>query len=113
MENRSYPKYRTSKDFQIKFAPQVGVMSCSYIHLVKTFGQPSLSADNSDTFEGTEQCAWLIQFESGDLVSISEERGFGDREHDYRHSQTWKVNTHSPRVYEWIKQAIRDSNPNG
>jgi hypothetical protein len=110
---KSYPKYRTSKELQMKFAPQVAVMSCGYNHIARTFGQPTLSAGNNDTFEGTEQCAWLIQFESGDTISIAEERGFGDREHDYTHTKTWKVNTRSQRAYEWVKQAIRDANPNG
>jgi hypothetical protein len=110
---KNYPKFRTNKEIQMKFAPQVAVMSCGYNHIVNTFGQPTFSSNNNDTFEGTEQCSWLIQFETGDTVSIAEERGFGDREHDYRNTTTWKVNTRSVNAYEWVKQAIRDSNPNG
>jgi hypothetical protein len=113
MSDRKYPRFRTTKNLELKFSPQVGVMSCSYEHIVRTFGQPSLSADNNDQFDGTEQCAWIIQFESGESASIAEERGFGDRDHDYKKSTTWKVNTRTPRVYDWIKEAIRDANPNG
>jgi hypothetical protein len=113
MSDRQYPKFRTSKDIQMKFVPQVGVMSCEYRHIVNTFGQPTFSSDNNDTFEGTEQCVWHIQFETGETISVSEERGFGDREHDYKKSKSWRVNTHSKNAYEWVKQAIRDANPNG
>lgn len=110
---KSYPAYRTNKNIDNRFAPQLGVIQCAYNHLVRTFGQPTLSADNNDTFDGTEQCAWLIEFENGNMVTVSEEKGFGDREHDYKKSDTWKINSRSPHTYEWIKQAIRDSNPNG
>lgn len=112
-EEKQYPRYRNSKELELRFTPQIGIMECEYRHLISAFGQPTFSADNNDTFEGTEQCSWQIQFESGDLVLISEERGFGDRDHDYKKSTTWKVNSHSQRAYEWIKQAIRDANPNG
>lgn len=110
---KEYPRYRTSKDLNLKFTPQISVMECAFRHIVKAFGQPTFSTDNNDQFEGTEQCAWQIEFETGDLVLISEERGFGDREHDYRSSKTWKVNTHSQRAYGWVKEIIRDANPNG
>lgn len=113
MATKEYPRYRTSKELEIRFAPQVGVMSCGYNHLVRTFGQPTFSSGNNDTFEGTEQCAWHVQFENGDLVRIAEERGFGDREHDYTQSKAWRVNTHAPRAYAWVKEAIRDANPKG
>lgn len=109
--DRKYPKFRTNKDLDVRFAPQVGVMSCGYNHIVNTFGQPNLSAGNNDTFEGTEQCAWIVEFETGESARIAEERGFGDREHDYTNSKTWKVNTRSSRTYDWIKEAIRDANP--
>lgn len=110
---RNYPKFRNTREAENRFAPQVGVMECGYHHLVRTFGQPTFSAENNDTFEGTEQCSWQIQFENGDVVTISEERGFGDREHDVKNTKKWKVNTRTPRSYDWIKEAIRDSNPNG
>ena len=113
MATKNYPRHRTSKELEIRFAPQVAVMACGYEHLVRTFGQPTFSVGNNDTFEGTEQCAWHIQFESGETVRIAEERGFGDREHDYMRSKSWRVNTHVPRAYEWIKEAIRDANPKG
>lgn len=113
MSTKKYPRYRTSRDLEIKFAPQVSVLACGYNHLVRTFGQPTFSAGNNDTFEGTEQCAWHIQFESGETVRIAEERGFGDREHDFTRSKSWRVNSHSPVAYAWIKDAIRDANPNG
>ncbi len=110
---KQYPRYRNSKDLDLRFTPQISVMDCAYRHIVNAFGQPTFSSDNNDTFEGTEQCSWQIQFETGELVLISEERGFGDREHDYKTSKSWKVNTHSKNAYEWVKQAIRDANPNG
>ncbi len=112
-QEKQYPRYRTSKDLDLRFTPQISVMDCAYRHIVNAFGQPTFSSDNNDTFEGTEQCSWQIQFETGELVLISEERGFGDREHDYKTSKSWKVNTHSKNAYEWVKQAIRDANPNG
>ena len=112
-QEKQYPRYRNSKDLDLRFTPQISVMDCAYRHIVNAFGQPTFSSDNNDTFEGTEQCSWQIQFETGELVLISEERGFGDREHDYKTSKSWKVNTHSKNAYEWVKQAIRDANPNG
>lgn len=113
MENKPYPMFRTSKDIDIRFAPQVGIMSCGYGHLVRAFGQPTFSIENNDIFEGTEQCAWNIQFENGLAVSIAEERGFGLSEQHYERSTKWKVNSRDERVYEWVKQIIRDANPNG
>jgi hypothetical protein len=110
---KSFPKYRTSKELDLRFAPQVAVMECGYHHIVRTFGQPTFSASNNDSFEGTEQCSWYIQFETGDQVSIAEERGFGDRDHDVTKTTTWKINTRSSNTYEWVKQAIRSANPNG
>ena len=109
---KEYPRYRTSKDLNLKFTPQISVMECAFRHIVKAFGQPTFSTDNNDQFEGTEQCAWHIQFENGNTAVIAEERGFGDREHDVKATKTWKVNSHSPHIFEWIKQIIRDSNPN-
>lgn len=113
MSNRKYPKFRSNKELELRFAPQVAIMECGYNHIVRTFGQPTFSAGNNDVFDGTEQCAWQIQFETGEVVRIAEERGFGDKEHDYTQSTRWKVNSASTRAYEWIKQAIRDSNPRG
>ena len=40
MSQKSYPMFRTSRDIEIRFAPQIGVMSCGYNHLVRAFGQP-------------------------------------------------------------------------
>lgn len=113
MENRKYPKYRTTKNLDLKFSPQIAVMECGYNHIVRTFGQPTFSANNNDTFDGTEQCAWVVQFETGEVVRVAEERGFGDKEHDYTKSTRWKVNSATTRAYEWLKEAIRDANPNG
>lgn len=113
MSDRRYPKFRNTKEIEVRFSPQIAVMECGYNHIVKTFGQPTFSSGNNDVFEGTEQCAWQIQFETGEVVRIAEERGFGDREHDYTESKRWKVNSGTTRAYEWIKEAIRDANPNG
>jgi hypothetical protein len=113
MENKQYPKYRTSKELHFKFTPQLAVMQCSYSHIVNAFGQPTFSSGNNDNFDGTEQCAWHIQFETGQTIKIAEERGFGDRDHDYTKSNTWKINTLQSIAYEWVKQAIRDANPRG
>ena len=113
MSERQYPKFRTSKNIEMKFVPQVGVMSCEYRHILNTFGQPTFSSDNNDTFEGTEQCAWNIQFQNGSAVVIAENRGFGSSDSHYEKSTSWKVNSRDTNTYTWIKEAIRDSNPNG
>lgn len=113
MTEKNYPKFRSIRELELRFAPQIAIMECGYHHLTRTFGQPTFSAANNDTFEGTEQCAWQIQFESGEVVRIAEERGFGDREHNPMQTTRWKVNSASSRGYDWIKEAIRDANPNG
>ncbi len=108
----NYPKHRTSKDIEVKMAPQIGVMECEYRHLVRAFGNPNLSTDFGDDFDGVEKCAWHIQFEGGQVARISDVRPFGMHEIDYRTVKEWRVNTHQPQVYEWIKERIRDANPN-
>lgn len=113
MSEKNYPPFRMSKEIDIRFAPQVGIMNCGYQHLVRTFGQPTFSTENNDTFEGTEQCAWHIQFQNGSTVVISENRGFGASESPFHQSTSWKVNTRDTTAYNWIKEAIRDANPNG
>jgi len=113
MSEKKYPPFRTSKEIDVRFAPQLGIISCGYHHLVRTFGQPTFSADNNDTFEGTEQCAWNIQFQNGSGVVISENRGFGISDSHYEKSKSWKVNSRDTNTYTWIKEAIRDANPNG
>lgn len=113
MNDRAYPMFRLSRDIDIRFLPQIGIMSCGYKHLVRAFGQPTFSIENNDTFEGTEQCAWNIQFENGLTATIAEERGFGKSEQHYERCTSWKVNGRDNRTYEWIKEIIRDSNPNG
>lgn len=113
MENKSYPRYRTGKSIEIKMTPQIGSMECGYHHLVRTFGQPTFSSEAGDEFDGVEKVAWHIQFESGELVRISDIREFGALENDQNKMKVWRVNTHSQDAYNWIKQAIRDSNPNG
>lgn len=112
MSEQTYPKYRLSKDIEIRFAPRQTVISCTYNQLVRSFGRPNLSVDNNDSFDGTEQCAWHIQFESGDAVILAEHRPFGETERHYEASREWKINTRSTRAVEWVKQIIRDSNPN-
>lgn len=107
----TYPKFRSNKNVLVKFAPNVGTLACTYNQVVRAFGQPSLSIDNNDTFDGTEQCCWLVQFETGETVSISENRAFGNTEAHYNNSHEWKINTRSVRTYEWIKSIIRDANP--
>lgn len=109
---KNYPRFRTSRELDVRFAPQLGIMQCGYNHIVRAFGQPTFSVENNDTFEGTEQCAWHIEFENGNTAVIAEERGFGDRDHNVKDTTAWKVNSRSPHMYEWIKQIIRDSNPN-
>ena len=106
-----YPKYRVGKDIQIKLAPQVGVMSCDFKHLTRTFGNPLFSTDYGDDFDGVEKCAWHIQFQTGDVARICDVRPFGSNDLDYKAVQEWRVNSHNPVVYEWIKQIIRDANP--
>jgi hypothetical protein len=110
---KSYPAYRTGKNIQIKMAQQMGIIECNFNHLLRTFGRPNYNRDNGDEFDGLEWCAWHIQFESGELVRITDSRQFGNMENDYTKCNQWKVNTRSEKAYEWIKQAIRDSNPNG
>jgi hypothetical protein len=34
-------------------------------------------------------------------------------EMDIRTVKEWKVNAHDEKVYEWIKEKIRDANPMG
>lgn len=108
----NYPKHRMGKDIIIKLAPQVGVMNCKYRHLVKSFGNPTFSIDNGDEFDGIEKIAWHIEFESGEVARISDVRPFGRNELDYRDVDEWRVNAHSDKVYVWIKEKIRDANPN-
>lgn len=113
MTEKKYPPFRTSKDIEVRFAPQIGIISCGYHHLIRAFGQPTLSVENNDTFEGTEQCSWNIQFQNGSTVVISENRGFGMQDSHFEKSTSWKVNSRDTTVYNWIKEAIRDANPNG
>jgi hypothetical protein len=113
MSEKTYPPFRTSKEIDVRFAPQLGIISCGYNHLVRTFGQPTFSTDNNDTFEGTEQCSWNVQFQNGSAVVISENRGFGMSDSHYEKSTSWKVNSRDTNTYNWIKEAIRDANPNG
>ena len=113
MNDRTHPMFRTSKNLDIRFAPQMGIISCDYQHLVRAFGQPTFSTDNNDTFEGTEQCAWNIEFQGGSTVSIAENRGFGKGEQNYQECKSWKINSRDERTYNWVKQIIRESNPNG
>jgi hypothetical protein len=110
---KKYPRYRMDKKLEPRMAPQIGVMECSYKHLVKAFGNPTLSIDYGDDFDGVENCAWIIEFESGDTAKISDVRPFGNQDMDHKHINNWKVNAHSKKTYEWIKEVIRDSNPNG
>lgn len=113
MNEKNYPAYRNTKEVDVRFAPQLGTISCGYHHLVRAFGQPTFSTDNNDTFEGTEQCAWNIQFQNGSAVVIAENRGFGSSDLHYEKSTSWKVNSRDTTTYNWIKEAIRDANPNG
>ncbi len=113
MEDKSYPPYRTGKDVTIKMTPQMGVIECSYKHLVRTFGQPNYSRDAGDEFDGVERVSWHIQFQSGETIRICDVRSFGSMDDDTSKVINWRVNTHSEDAYNWIKQAIRDSNPNG
>ena len=108
----NYPKFRMGKDIVVKMTPQVGVMECAYKHLVKAFGNPNLSTEYGDEFDGVEKVAWHIQFQTGHVVKISDVRPFGTQETDYRTIKKWRVNTHDEKIYEWIKQIVRDSNPN-
>lgn len=112
MENKSYPPFRTGKNIQIKMTPQMGVIDCGYKHLIRSFGQPTFNRDSGDEFDGVEKIAWHIQFESGECVRISDVRSFGATSEDYTTTTNWRVNTHSTSAYEWIKEAIRDANPN-
>lgn len=113
MENKKYPAYRTGKDIQVKMIPQMGIIACDHRHLVRSFGQPSFSRDAGDEFDGVERLAWHIQFESGELVRICDVREFGSLEDEPTKTKNWRVNTLSQNAYEWIKEAIRDANPNG
>ena len=108
----NYPKHRMGKGIVIKLAPQVGVMNCAYRHLVKAFGNPNFSVDNGDEFDGVENVAWHIEFESGEVARISDVRPFGKSEISYKDIVEWKVNAHSENAYNWIKEKIRDANPN-
>jgi hypothetical protein len=109
---REYPRYASGKNIQIKMTPQMATMGCDYHHLVRAFGQPSFSSDAGDEFDGIEKCAWHIEFETGERVRISDVRPFG-MDDSVTKTKEWRVNTLSQTAYEWIKQIIRDSNPNG
>jgi hypothetical protein len=113
MSNHAYPKFATGKGIEIKMTPQIGIMECQYKHLVRTFGKPTYSRDAGDEFDGVERVSWHIMFESGERVRICDVREFGALEDDSIKARKWRVNTHSKSAYDWIKQAIRDSNPNG
>ena len=108
-----YPKHRLGKTIEVKMAPQVGIMSCQYRHILKAFGQPTFSTESGDEFDGVEKVAWHIQFETGHVAKISDVRPFGVHDIDYRTVNEWRVNAHDETVYDWIKNKIRDANPNG
>lgn len=110
---KKYPPFRTGKNVTIKMTPQMGIIECAYRHLIRTFGQPNFSRDAGDEFDGVERLSWHIQFQSGDTVRICDVRPFGSMEDDPSKVLNWRVNTHSTNAYEWVKEAIRDSNPNG
>ena len=112
-DSRTYPRYRAAKNVQIKMTPQMGIIECSHKHLIRAFGQPTFTRDAGDEFDGVERIAWHIQFESGETVRICDVRSFGSIEDEPSKVTNWRVNTHSTNAYEWIKEAIRDSNPNG
>ncbi len=113
MSNHSYPKFATGKGIEVKMTPQMGIIECQYRHLTRTFGQPTFSRDAGDEFDGVERVAWHIMFESGERVRICDVREFGSMEDDQNKIKNWRVNTNSQNAYNWIKQAIRESNPNG
>ena len=108
----NYPKHRMGKNITVKMAAQVGVMECEYKHIIKAFGQPTFSSDAGDEFDGIEKLAWHIEFETGHVARISDVRQFGIHDMDSRTVKEWKVNAHDEKVYEWIKEQIRDANPN-
>ena len=109
----NYPRHRVSKQVQIKMAPQIGIIECEHRHLIKAFGNPSFSIVNGDDFDGIETCAWHIEFESGEIARISDIKPFGITGVDYKTINKWKINAHSSKANEWIKEKIRDSNPGG
>jgi hypothetical protein len=113
MSEPTYPAFRTGKDIEVRFAPSVGVISCKYNQILRALGKPTFSVENNDSFDGTETAAWHIQFQSGESAILAENREFGYSEDSYEISKTWKVNTRFPKTYEWVKQLIRDANPNG
>lgn len=108
----NYPKYRLGKSVEVKMTPQSGIMKCNYKHLVRAFGQPTFSTESGDEFDGVEKVAWHIQFETGHVAKISDVRPFGIHDMDFKTVSEWKVNSHNTEVYEWIKDIIRDANPN-
>ena len=109
----NYPRHRMGKDVVVRLPPQVGVMECEFSHLIKAFGQPTFSTEAGDEFDGIEKVAWHIEFETGHVAKVSDVRPFGLHEMDTRTVKEWKVNAHDEKVYEWIKQKIRDANPMG
>jgi hypothetical protein len=113
MNEKTYPPYRNTKNIDVRFASHLGNISCGYQHLVRAFGIPTFSVDNNDTFEGTEQCLWQIEFQNGTTAIVAENRGFGSSENHYEKSTSWKVNSRDTNAFNWIKSAIRDANPNG
>lgn len=111
MATPNYPKYRSGKDIEARFAPLQGTLGCNFEHITAAFGRPTFSVDNNDTFEGNETCAWHIQFETGETAILAENREFGNQEDSYEIAKTWKVNSRFPNTHAWIRQIIRDANP--
>jgi len=117
MPEPNFPAFRNGSDIDVRFAPNLGVIECSYTHLKRTFGLPTYRSDNNDVFEGNERCVWMIQFENGPTVSITEHIEFGmksdDEESDapYVRSTRWRINSNHRETYQWVKSAIIYSNP--
>lgn len=109
---KKYPPFRTSKNVDIRMTPQMGIIECDYKHLIRAFGQPNFSRDAGDEFDGLERVSWHIEFQSGEKVRLCNVRSFeGSLEEDYTRTKNWRVNTHSLEAYSWIKEVIRDANP--
>lgn len=106
-----FPKFRLGKDIESRYAPLVGTLACSFKQMSRAFGRPTFSAENNDFFDGSEKCAWHIEFETGHTAVIAENRPFGDSDYPFEKANEWKINSRHGDTINWIKSILRYANP--